>query len=190
MSVSLLAYVVTFFIFICNYTLTICSLIFPKWLTFVTPVPFYIETNYGLFKLCRSITRDCRPFPSYDHGDCEEEGFCELWRAAAAGMVIAAVIGGLTILALLATMCSQRRKRSKAWAPISLLFLIYALPQAFSMGTITYLFNSSATFYMGTRYNFSFIFCIISWILSVMLSVVLSLIAFLAPPEYAYQQLH
>ncbi|EPB87633.1 hypothetical protein HMPREF1544_05617 [Mucor circinelloides 1006PhL] len=83
----------------------------------------------------------------------------------------------------------QRRKRSKAWAPISFMFLIYALPQAFSMGTIAYLYNSSATFYMGTRYNFSFIFCIISWILSIMLSVVLSLIAILSPPEYAYQQL-
>ncbi|KAL9539427.1 hypothetical protein MBANPS3_010267 [Mucor bainieri] len=71
-----------------------------------------------------SMTRDCRPFPSYEHGDCEEEGFCELWRAAAAGMVIAAVIGGLTIVALLATMCSQRRKRSKAWAPISLLAIL------------------------------------------------------------------
>jgi hypothetical protein len=47
-----------------------------------------------------------------------------------------------------------------------------ALPQAFSMGTIAYLFNSSATFYMGTRYNFSFILSIISWILSVVLAIV------------------
>lgn len=69
------------------------------------------------------------------------------------------------------------------------MFLIYALPQIFSMSTIAYLFNSSATFYMGTRYNFSFIFCIISWILSVILSIVLSLIAVLSPPEYVYQQL-
>jgi ABC-type dipeptide/oligopeptide/nickel transport system permease component len=64
-----------------------------------------------------------------------------------------------------------------------------ALPQAFSMGTIAYLFNSSATFYMGTRYNFSFVLSIISWILSVVLAIVLSLIAVLSPPEYAYQQL-
>jgi hypothetical protein len=41
-------------------------------------------------------------------------------RASAAGMVIAVIIGGLTLFALLATMCSQRRKRSKAWASISL----------------------------------------------------------------------
>jgi hypothetical protein len=45
---------------------------------------------------------------------------CFYRRASAAGMVIAAIIGGLTILALIATMCSQRRKRSKAWATISL----------------------------------------------------------------------
>lgn len=67
--------------------------------------------------------------------------------------------------------------------------LLVALPQALSMGIIAYLFNSSATFYMGTRYNFSFVLCIISWILSVLLSIILSLVAFLSPPEYAYQQL-
>jgi hypothetical protein len=63
------------------------------------------------------------------------------------------------------------------------------LPQAFSMGVIAYLFNTSSTFYMGTRYNFSFVLCIISWILSVILSIVLSLIAILIKPEYAYKQL-
>lgn len=41
-------------------------------------------------------------------------------RAAAAGMVLAVIIGGLTLFGLLATMCSERRKRSKAWAPLSL----------------------------------------------------------------------
>lgn len=41
-------------------------------------------------------------------------------RGAAAGMIIALVIGGLTIFGLLSTMCTQRRKRSRAWAPISL----------------------------------------------------------------------
>ncbi|KAG1472524.1 hypothetical protein G6F56_001486 [Rhizopus delemar] len=65
------------------------------------------------------MARECRPFPSYDHNDCDEEGFCELWRAAAAGMVVAVVVGGLTLIGLLVTMCSQRRKRDKAWAPIS-----------------------------------------------------------------------
>ncbi|KAG2195949.1 hypothetical protein INT47_007085 [Mucor saturninus] len=119
MGVSLLAYVVTFFIFCINYVFTLCAVIFPKWLTFVTPVPFYMETNYGLFKLCR------RPFPSSEHGDCQEDGFCELWRAAAAGMVIATILGGLTLFGILATMCSERRKRSQAWAPLSFMFLIY-----------------------------------------------------------------
>ncbi|ORE12095.1 hypothetical protein BCV72DRAFT_1544 [Rhizopus microsporus var. microsporus] len=136
-----------------------------------------------------SVTRECRPFPSYDHGDCQEDGFCELWRAAGAGMVVATIIGGLILCGLLATMCSQRRKRAKAWAPISSMFLIYAIPQAFSMAAIAYLFNTSSVFYIGTRYNFSFILCIISWILSIMLSIVLCLIATLSPPDYAYQSL-
>ncbi|CAO3651692.1 unnamed protein product [Mucor hiemalis] len=136
------------------------------------------------------MTRECRPFPSSDHGDCGEDGFCELWRAAAAGMVIATLIGGLTLFGLLATMCSDRRKRSKAWAPLSLMFILYALTQAFSMGVIAYLFNTSSNFYMGTRYNFSFVLCIISWISSIILSIVLFLVAMLSPPEYAYQPLN
>ncbi|KAG2235722.1 hypothetical protein INT48_009137 [Thamnidium elegans] len=94
-------------------------------MTFVTPIPFHMETNYGLFKLCRSMTGECRPFPSSEQGDCHEDGFCELWRAAAAGMVLAVIIGGLTLFGLLATMCSERRKRAKAWAPLSFMFLIY-----------------------------------------------------------------
>ncbi|GAA5808251.1 hypothetical protein MFLAVUS_001639 [Mucor flavus] len=96
--------------------MTICALIFPKWLTFAVPYPYYFEKNYGLFKVCK------RPFPSYEQGDCQEDGFCELWplRAAGAGMVLAVIIGGLTLFGLLATMCSERRKRAKAWAPLSL----------------------------------------------------------------------
>ncbi|KAI8890406.1 hypothetical protein K501DRAFT_319742 [Backusella circina FSU 941] len=190
MTVSILAYVVTLFVFISSYSFSIAALVFPKWLTFVTPVPFYIETNYGLFRLCRSITRECRAFPSADHGDCDEEGFCELWRAAGAGMILSAIIGGLVIVSLLGIMCSNRRKRARAWVSIACMFILYAIPQAFSMGVIAYIFNTSATFYMGTRYNFSFILCIISWCISVLLALVLSMVALLSPPEYAYEPLN
>ena len=105
-------------------------------------------------------------------------------------MVIALIVGGLTLFGLLATLCSERRKRNKAWAPLSLMFLLYAIPQAFSMGVIAYLYNTSSMFYMGTRYNASFILCIISWISSIMLSIILTLVAMLGPPEYGYEQLH
>ncbi|KAI8376054.1 uncharacterized protein BYT42DRAFT_645723 [Radiomyces spectabilis] len=190
MAVSLLTYVITFFVFICNYALTITSLALPKWLTFVTPVPFYMETNYGLFRLCRSFTRECRVFPSNDYGDCSEDGFCELWRAASAGMLVSAILGALAIVALIGTMCSSRRKRAKAWVTVAGLFALHAIPQAFSMGVMAYLFNHSATFYMGTRYDVSFILCTISWCLSIFLAVLLSLIAVLSPPEYSYQPLN
>ncbi|CAO3646891.1 unnamed protein product [Cunninghamella echinulata] len=186
MGVSLLAYVVTFFVFTCSYVLTILSLALPKWLIFVTPVPFYTETNYGLFKLCRSFTNKCRAFPSGDAGDCGEDGFCELWRGAAAGMVLSAVLGAFVLLALIGTMCGGRRKRSKAWVTIAGMFVLYAIPQVFSMAIVAYLYNSSSNFYLGTRYNVSFILCIISWCLSIFLAVILSLVAFLSPPEYAY----
>ncbi|KAI8069879.1 hypothetical protein BC940DRAFT_17068 [Gongronella butleri] len=189
MAVSLLTYVVTFFVFLASYSLTILSLVLPKWLTFVTPIPFYTETNYGLFRLCHSFSKDCRVFPSFDAGDCKEDGFCELWRGAAAGMVLSVILGAFVLLALLGTMCSERRKRAKAWVTLSGLFVLYAIPQMFAMGIIAYLYNSSSSFYMGTRYNVSFILCTISWCVSVVLAVILSLVAFLGPPEYAYTQI-
>ncbi|KAI8088676.1 uncharacterized protein BX664DRAFT_331084 [Halteromyces radiatus] len=185
MAVSLLAYVVTFFVFTCSYILTILALALPKWLTFITPAPFYTETNYGLFQICRSFAK-CRAFPSGDNGDCGEDGFCELWRGAAAGMVLSAILGAFVLLALLGTMCSGRRKRAKAWMTLAGLFVIYAIPQVLSMGIVAYLYNSSSTFYIGTRYNVSFILCIISWCLSIFLAVILSIVAFVGPPEYAY----
>ncbi|KAL1934930.1 hypothetical protein VTP01DRAFT_4070 [Rhizomucor pusillus] len=190
MAVSLLAYVVTFFLFLCNYALTITALIIPKWLSFVAPMPLYMETDYGLFRLCRSFNRDCRPFPSEDQGDCGEDGFCELWRAAGAGMVLATILGGLTLIALLGTMCSNARKRGKAWTTLAGMFVLHAIPQAVAMGIIAYLFNTSATFYVGTRYNVSFIVCTISWCISIFLAAVLCLVAILSPPEYAYQPIN
>ncbi|KAI8983570.1 hypothetical protein BDB01DRAFT_791282 [Pilobolus umbonatus] len=190
MGVSLLTYVVSFFIFSINYALTLCALIFPKWITFATPVPFYMETNYGLFKSCRSMSRDCRPFPSQNYNDCEEEGFCEIWRGSAAGMVAAAIMGGLIIIALIATMCSERRKRSRAWGPLIFMFLVFASLQVVAMSGVAYLYNTSNFFYMGSRYNFSFVLCIISWTLTVILSIVISMIALLGPPEYYYQSLN
>ncbi|CAO3595147.1 unnamed protein product [Absidia cylindrospora] len=116
-------------------------------------------------------------------------GFCELWRGAAAGMVISAILGAIVLLALVGTMCSGRHKRAKAWATLAGLFILYALPQVASMGIIAYLYNSSANFYIGTRYNVSFILCIISWCLSTFLAVVLSLVAIVGPPEYAYREI-
>lgn len=111
-------------------------------------------------------------------------------RAAAAGMVLAAILGGLTIVALLGVMCSNRRKRARAWMTLSGLFVLHALPQAFAMGIMAYLFNTSATFYVGTRYNMSFILGTISWCLSIFLAAILALVAILSPPEYAYQPIH
>ncbi|ORX58048.1 hypothetical protein DM01DRAFT_203391 [Hesseltinella vesiculosa] len=188
MSVSLLTYVVTFFVFLTSYTLNILSLVLPKWITFVTPNPFYTETNYGLFRLCRSFAKECRVYPSYDAGDCGEskDGYCELWRGAAAGVVLSVILGAFVLIVLLVTMCSGRRKRAGAWATLSGLLILYAIPQAVAMGIIAYLYNTSNTFYIGARYNISFILCIVSWCLGLLLALILPIIASLSPPEYSY----
>ncbi|KAI8582250.1 hypothetical protein K450DRAFT_228071 [Umbelopsis ramanniana AG] len=188
MSNSLVVYVVVFFLFLGSYALNLTALFLPKWLIFVTPRPFYTETTYGLFRLCRSYSGDCRPFPIEDQ-DCTEEGFCELWKTASTGMILAAVIGGLALLGLLATMCSNRRKRANGWKLLSALFILHAVPQAAAMGVVAYLFNSSSSFYVGTRYDLSFIFATISWCLSVVIAGILVLAAVLGPPDYAYESL-
>jgi hypothetical protein len=71
----------------------------------------------------------------------------------------------------------------------SRLFILHAVPQAAAMGVVAYLFNSSSSFYMGTRYDLSFIFATISWCLSVVIAGILVLAAVLGPPEYAYESL-
>lgn len=58
------------------------------------------------------------------------------------------------------------------------------------MGVIAYLYNTSATFYVGTRYNVSFIVSTISWCLSMFLAAILTLVAVLSPPEYTYEPIH
>jgi hypothetical protein len=57
------------------------------------------------------------------------------------------------------------------------------------MGVVAYLFNSSSSFYVGTRYDLSFIFATISWCLSFVIAGILLLAAMLGPPEYAYESL-
>lgn len=69
------------------------------------------------------------------------EGFCQLWytyiyikkrerdlfiqsdfknrQAAGAGMILGAVVGTLTMIALLGVMCSNREKRERGWKLIS-----------------------------------------------------------------------
>ncbi|KAM3586862.1 hypothetical protein VKS41_001916 [Umbelopsis sp. WA50703] len=186
MSNTLVIYVVVFFLFLASYTLNLTALFLPKWLIFVTPRPFYTETTYGLFRLCRSYTGECRPFPIADK-DCSEEMFCELWQAASAGMILATVIGALALLTLLGTICSNRRKRESGWKLLSGLFALHAVPQATAMGIIAYLFNTSSNFYMGTRYDISFVFAIISWCLSIVIAGILLLSSLFGPPDYAYE---
>ncbi|KAL0078072.1 hypothetical protein J3Q64DRAFT_1767570 [Phycomyces blakesleeanus] len=186
---SLLGYVVIFFLFCCSYALNLTALLLPKWLIFVVPKPLYSETNYGLFKLCQSVTGECRPFPREEEGDCTEEGFCQLWQAAGAGMILAAVIGALTLVALLGTMCSSRRKRERGWKLVAGMLVLHAIPAAISMSVVAYLVNTSSIFYAGTRYDMSFIMGAATWCISLVIALSLTLATLLGPPEHGYERL-
>jgi hypothetical protein len=51
-----------------------------------------------------------------EFGDCEEEGFCEEWQAARVNMIIAAVLGGLTLIYCLGVFFSGKfHKEQIAW---------------------------------------------------------------------------
>ncbi|KAI9357467.1 hypothetical protein BD770DRAFT_443701 [Pilaira anomala] len=184
----LLGYVVVFFLFCCSYALNLTALFLPKWLAHVIPKPFYSETHYGLFKLCQSLTGDCRPFPRAENDDCKEEGFCQLWQAAGAGMILGAVVGTLTMIALLGVMCSNREKRERGWKLISGMLVLHAVPSIVSFSIIAYLYNTSSIFYSGTKYDQSFIINAVSWCLSLILSLSMLLASFIGNPEYHYYE--
>ncbi|KAI8064130.1 hypothetical protein BDF21DRAFT_496843 [Thamnidium elegans] len=184
----LLGYVVVFFLFCCSYALNLTALFLPKWLTHIIPKPFYSETNYGLFKQCQSLTGDCQPFPRVANDDCKEEGFCELWRAAGAGMILGAVVGTLTIVALLGVMCSHREKRERGWKLVSGMLILHAVPSIISFSIIAYLYNTSSIFYSGTKYDQSFIMNSVSWCLSTILSLSMLLASFIGNPDYHYYE--
>ena len=60
MAVSLLAYVITFFVFLCNYALTLTATVIPKWYKVAMtanamPSLFQYDIGYRLLHPCHSI---------------------------------------------------------------------------------------------------------------------------------------
>ncbi|CDH52148.1 predicted protein [Lichtheimia corymbifera JMRC:FSU:9682] len=132
-----------------SYALQLAALILPQWL--VTPLDAassgsYAETQYGLFVVCQSATGECRAFPREENGDCTQEYFCPLWHVAGTTMILASVIGALTLVALLGTMCSQRRKRERGWKMVTSMLVLHTVPSATTMVILLdLLYNSTTT---------------------------------------------
>ncbi|CAG8432857.1 7345_t:CDS:2 [Diversispora eburnea] len=167
---SIVAYALTSVLFTVSYSFTLLATVLPNWLLFSTPIPFQITTNYGLFKKCRG---DCRVFPSSDENDCDEKNFCEEWEGAAAAMIFAVIIGGLVWLNLVNALVSGRGGRARAWKGITVLLMIHALFQFTAVFLIAHLYTTSNRFYIGTKYDISFIFTNISASFSVVLAIIL-----------------
>ncbi|CAG8517844.1 21187_t:CDS:2 [Cetraspora pellucida] len=78
-------------------------------------------------KLYSSKDDTCRYFPSSEQNDCNERNFCEEWEAAAIGMILASVVGGLAWLHLVSVLLGGRARREKAWKILSVLFFVFGI---------------------------------------------------------------
>ncbi|KAL7333082.1 hypothetical protein PS15p_202034 [Mucor circinelloides] len=166
---SLLLYVVVFFLFSGSYILNITALILPKWLKFIIQDPeHYSETTYGLFQRCESSTGECTSFPQPD--DCKKD-FCQLWQIVVAGVILATFIGAMTMIGLTGTIFSPRDKRDQGWKLIAGMLVLHAIPLVVSFSAVVYLSNTnSSIFHLGTSFDQSFIISAVSWCLSVILA--------------------
>ncbi|CAG8654186.1 5283_t:CDS:2, partial [Racocetra persica] len=115
----------------------------------------------------------CRYFPSSEKDDCNERNFCEEWEAAAIGMILASVVGGLAWLHLVSVLLGGRARREKSWKILSVLFFVYAILQFLSIGCIAHLYTTADLFYFGTKYDISFVLANVSASLSIVLGITL-----------------
>ncbi|KAI9316732.1 hypothetical protein BX666DRAFT_190797 [Dichotomocladium elegans] len=121
----IVVYSVTVLLAIASNVLNVVATVVPKWL-----ISNAGQQTYGLFLVCSGD--HCRPYPRADKGDCEQDNelFCPLWQAAGAGMILAGVVGALTLVALLGTLCSSSRKRERGWKLVAGMMMMHAVPSA------------------------------------------------------------
>ncbi|KAI7873968.1 hypothetical protein K492DRAFT_241082 [Lichtheimia hyalospora FSU 10163] len=193
----LIVYTVLFITAVTSYGLQLAALILPRWL--VTPLDAvslgpYAENRYGLFMLCQSATGECRAFPREENGDCTQEYFCSLWHVAGTTMVLASVIGALTLVALLGTMCSHRRKRERGWKIVTSMLVLHTVPSATTMVILLDLLSNSTTttisILMATptnmRHGISMIFAFVSLCINLLMA--LAILSFRNTQQQQLQQ--
>ncbi|KAI8148307.1 hypothetical protein BJV82DRAFT_591616 [Fennellomyces sp. T-0311] len=161
------AYTTLLVLFGTSYAFNLASLVLPKWLTLTTADATY---SYGLFQVCQSDTHACRPFPRSSQADCTED-LCPLWQAAGAGMILASVAGALTIVAMVGTMCSNRRKRERGWKLVSGMLVLHAVPSAVAVLIMAHL--SAKVLHFATP-DVAFFLSIAGWCLSLLLALALT----------------
>ncbi|CAG8571868.1 6687_t:CDS:2 [Ambispora leptoticha] len=149
-----IVYVISFALFTISFALSIVSIFVPRWLYFESPRPHWSVTNYGLFTKCSTIIDGCRPFPSEEYGDCDEEGFCSEWKAATYDLIVSSIIGGIALLYLLFIVLikgdSSSQEEDKAWMWVTGMFALSAFLQANTITIIYFLKNNSALFQYET----------------------------------------
>ncbi|RKP38492.1 hypothetical protein BJ085DRAFT_29262 [Dimargaris cristalligena] len=153
-------------------------------------IPLPMSIRYGLFQKCFSWNDHCVPFPDPAAGDCDGSGegggaqFCDLWRVARIGIMLAAVHGLTTFTALVSTLFSSSFLQRKRWTMNTVFLSGHALLLTVSLGLVAHLFNVSSQFGAGTDLGPGFMVALVAVILDVFATVILATAVLAHPPEY------
>ncbi|ORY00698.1 hypothetical protein K493DRAFT_312725 [Basidiobolus meristosporus CBS 931.73] len=99
-------------------------------------------------------------------------------------MAISGFLGAMLLITILGLLFASYARQYKGWRTVASLLILHAACQIIGMVFISDLYNTSSRFYYGTKYDISFIFCILSSILDVVLAVGITVTAITSPPAY------
>ncbi|KAJ5891059.1 uncharacterized protein N7473_007287 [Penicillium subrubescens] len=172
----------TLVLFLASFTLTLCSIVIPKWVSYHSEKPAH-HYSYGLHQRCSSLTDTCESFPQSDdcHGD--DRYFCSMWRSVGFLMSFTVVLEGMSIVAYVIILGGGKRLRENGWRVLSLLIILSAIVQAAGMSIVAYLFDNEDRFFVGWRLDQSWIFCTVSWCFSLICAGAIVIAAQILPSE-------
>ncbi|KAF3386589.1 hypothetical protein F1880_000332 [Penicillium rolfsii] len=176
----------TLVLFLASFTLTLCSIVIPKWVSYHSEKPSH-HYSYGLHQRCSSLTDTCESFPQSEdcHGD--DRYFCSMWRSVGFLMSFAVVLEGMSIVAYVIILGGGKRLRENGWRVLSLLIILSAVVQAAGMSLVAYLFDNEDRFFVGWRLDQSWVFCTVSWCFSLICAGAIVIAAQILPSEGGYE---
>ncbi|PGH14939.1 hypothetical protein AJ80_05702 [Polytolypa hystricis UAMH7299] len=183
-----IVYVVTLFVFLVAFALTLASISLPRWVSYhsETPSGVHFRYTYGLSRRCSSLTQTCEHFPQYE--DCHDDRyFCSMWRSVAFLMSFAVVLEGMTLITYIVILTGGKQKRESGWRILTLFLMFIVMVQAGSMALVSYLYDNDDRFYPGWKLDVSWIMCTVSWSLALVSAIVIYIAAQTLPSEGGYE---
>ncbi|CAG8442296.1 2201_t:CDS:2 [Diversispora eburnea] len=185
---GIITYAIVTILFFGNNICGLTSMLLPKWLVFESPRPYRTITNYGLFKKCSSLNEEgCRAFPLDEYGDCDEDFFCQEWNAASVDMILASIVGGVTLFYLIYVLFGETTQREDAWKYITGSIVLMSLLQISTISMIAHLYNKSDRFYYGVKFDVSFMLASGSAAFNFMLACIIFIVGYKSSNGNGYE---